>query len=182
MNVIPYSVKKFPFEYEEFALLLDISISNNESPISNKYVKHFLLQYPSDKLYTNLTFSLYELSLLTNKNILLDFSLINFSDFTDSFYITKIFNNKNYILGIIDSTNDIENELYNTKDIKMIKKVVPENIYTRFNNIFIQFGNLFMQKCNRYINKRGIIINKEKEFQCDAYLDLLEKKLMLFLA
>lgn len=125
MNIEQFKWKQFPFEHKEFSIFI-------HSITYSKFIDEFLFLFPPLEIFKDL--DLYTLSNKTNKIIILDLDKIEYN-FMTNYYITKLFNNNNYIIG------------YSIKD----EFEYPNFLITRFQHYILQYKNI--NKLLKYKNK-----------------------------
>lgn len=188
MDIKQFKWDKYPLECEEYYVLLDIISPNN-------ILNHWLSIYPTSKIVSNdkkfgEEKTIMELSNIENKflglpstkavneqiTIILNLDIIEF-DSINVYYITKMFNNKNFILGITNSSNYI-----NKLDVKIknnYRNDFPENIYTRFEHVYIENCDNLIEKCNRYLARKNIELST-RNLSNNVFMDTIDARIWIY--
>ncbi len=120
--------------------------------------------------------------------IILNLDIVPFEVFTDAYYITKIFNNKNYVIGLTsggfkvleESKNQSTSESKNqSTHLKTPIHKFPESVYTRFEHVYIKKCPDLIYKCNRYLARKNLSMDGSTEIPSDVFIDTIDTRFYL---
>ncbi len=200
-NVEKFKWTKFPLECIEYSIML--YLNNTES--IRKHINYFKTLCPNKKVYSNTDTSLFELSNLVNSVIILNMDIVDFQDFTDSFYLNKIFNNRNHIIGYSISSTPFPEMVYTRFEHALVEKTdnrpiacldatgldinglssvnvetakavnIPERSFSDVETVKAGNTKEFMKKINNICNRKNLSINECENITC--FFDTIDFKI-----